>query len=103
MIWEKPLIYVLIHIISGAVGYIIPFLLYLAIAYHLLQYVFNTRFFAFEMAFRGGNSMEHTAVKLVEIAIGYSSMMLIDSTKKGHKFLDKWRDVFSCFPFPQGL
>ena len=75
MIWEKPPVYVLIHIISGAIGYFIPVLLYLVIAYHVLQYVFNTRFFVFEMAFRDGNSIEHTALKLAEVAIGYLCAM----------------------------
>jgi hypothetical protein len=31
----------------------------------------GVRVFAFELEIRGGNSAEHTAVKIAEVAIGY--------------------------------
>ena len=71
MIFEKHPIYVIIHVILGYIGFRYPTVLILTVGYQLLQYIFNTRFFVFEMLFRSGNSIEHTTLKLFEVLCGY--------------------------------
>jgi hypothetical protein len=71
MLFYRPPIYAAIHVISGMVGYYYPIVLWGAIAYHIGQYVLNVRVFAFDMTTRPGNSLEHTALKLLEVTLGY--------------------------------
>ena len=71
MIWERPMIYRIIHVLSGFAAYSYPILLFAIIGYHFLQYILNVRFFLFEGTYRSGNSLEHTALKLVEVAVGW--------------------------------
>lgn len=71
MIWERPPIYMIIHVLSGFAAYSYPILLFAIIGYHFLQYFLNVRFFVFEMTYKEGNSLEHTALKLFEVAVGY--------------------------------
>jgi hypothetical protein len=70
-IWSRPPIYTLIHVLTGIIGYFYPILLVLSVAYHFLQYVLGVRFFVFSGTYEDGNSLEHTSVKLLEIACGY--------------------------------
>ena len=70
-IWSRPPIYTLIHGLTGIVGYFYPILLVLSVAYHFLQYVLDVRFFVFSGTYEDGNSLEHTGVKLLEMACGY--------------------------------
>jgi hypothetical protein len=69
--YPRPPVYFLTHVILGFFGYFYPQILYATLGYQLLQYATNTRFFLFEMKFRPGNSLEHTAIKLAEVGIGY--------------------------------
>jgi hypothetical protein len=59
-----------IHVLSGVAAYSYPILLFAIIGYHFLQYFLNVRFFAFEMTYKEGNSLEHTALKLLEVGFG---------------------------------
>jgi hypothetical protein len=70
-IWSKPPIYILIHVLTGVVGYFFPSVLVANVLYHFLQYFLDIRFFAFEWTYREENSLEHTFMKLVETMIGY--------------------------------
>ena len=70
-VWYKPPIYIIIHILSGFLGYFYPMILVLSIAYHLLQYALDIRLFTFELTYREGNSIEHTSVKLLEVLSGF--------------------------------
>jgi hypothetical protein len=76
-IWQKPLIYTVIHILSGSISYYYPDLILFIVGYHLSQYFLNVRFFAFELKTERGNSVEHTVVKLLEVLIGYLLAYLI--------------------------
>jgi hypothetical protein len=76
MIFHRSPIYFVTHIILGFLGYFYPTILYATIGYQFAQYACNTRFFLFEMKFKSGNSLEHTALKLAEIGIGYVLAML---------------------------
>jgi hypothetical protein len=75
-IWEKPPIYTLIHVVTGVVGYFFPWVLVASVLYHFLQYALDVRFFALEGTYEEGNSLEHTAVKLAEIGVGYTMVAL---------------------------
>ena len=70
-VWYKPRIYVAIHVLTGGIGYYYPPFLFLVLAYHLLQYGLNVRFFIFAWKIEKGNSVEHTVVKLLEVLLGY--------------------------------
>jgi hypothetical protein len=79
MIFKRHPIYLVTHIILGIIGYFYPKVLYLTIAYQLAQYFFNIRFFLFEGAIKSGNSLEHTAIKLGEVALGYIIAVLYNN------------------------
>ena len=70
-VWQKHPIYGLLPILFGVVAYFSPAFLAIILSYQLLQYCLGVRFFAFEQEIRDGNSLEHTMLKLSEIAIGY--------------------------------
>lgn len=74
-IWSKPPIYTAIHVATGIIGYFFPILLVASVVYHFLQYVLDVRFFAFSGTYEEGNSLEHTFLKLAEIAVGYALMV----------------------------
>jgi hypothetical protein len=69
-IWYKPPIYTLTHIAMGIVSFFKPIVLPFVIAYHLVQYWFNVRFFALEKKIYNGNSIAHTGLKLSEVLLG---------------------------------
>jgi hypothetical protein len=69
--WYKPDIYVIIHVLSGFIGFFYPTVFILSILYHFLQYALNIRLFLFELTYRKGNSLEHTGVKLLEVLSGF--------------------------------
>ena len=71
LLFERPPIYALTHILMGFVGAWYPTLLVLAVVYQFVQYIFNFRFFIFEMTVRSGNSFDHTGLKLLEMFFGY--------------------------------
>jgi len=70
-IWHKDPLYVLIHVLSGIVCYFLPAIIPVVVGYHVLQYLLDIRFFGLEGKIRRGNSLEHTAVKLLEVLAGY--------------------------------
>jgi hypothetical protein len=70
-VWQKHPIYGIIHVLFGVGAYFSPVFLVIVLSYQLLQYCLCVRFFAFEQEIRQGNSLEHTMLKLSEIAIGY--------------------------------
>jgi hypothetical protein len=70
-VWHKPMVYVTIHILTGSIAYYYPTFLFFILAYHLLQYGLNVRFFIFQWKLGKGNSIEHTVVKLLEVLLGY--------------------------------
>uniref|UniRef100_A0A6C0IBS5 Uncharacterized protein n=1 Tax=viral metagenome TaxID=1070528 RepID=A0A6C0IBS5_9ZZZZ len=72
VIYDKPEIYTLIHIGFGFLGAWYLWLLYGMIAYQFFQLILGKRFFFFEGVVRDGNSIEHTAVKLVEVFVGFA-------------------------------
>jgi hypothetical protein len=76
-IWYKDPIYVVIHVLSGSIAYFLPAIIPLLLLYHILQYLHDVRFFGFQGEIRGGNSFEHTLVKLLEILAGYLLIKLI--------------------------
>ena len=71
MLFERPPIYAVTHILIGFFGAWYPIILLLALVYQLFQYFFNIRFFLFEFAVKSGNSIKHTSLKIVEMFIGY--------------------------------
>ena len=70
-IWSRPPIYTIIHIATGFAGYFYPWILGASVLYHFLQYLLDVRFFVFARTYEDGNSLEHTALKLVEMMLGY--------------------------------
>jgi hypothetical protein len=70
-IYTKPWYYTAAHIGLGILSVWYPFLGILAIAYQLGQLLFNVRVFPLEWTIRPGNSVEYTALKLLEIGAGY--------------------------------
>ena len=75
--FDKPLIYTISHVFLGFIAVWYPLLGLLFIAYQLLQYILNIRFFLFSMEIKEGNSVYHTMKKLGEIAIGFVIGLLI--------------------------
>jgi hypothetical protein len=76
-LWPRPLIYSILHILSGFIAYLYPNVFILIILYHLLQLHLGVRFFLFELTYREGNSIEHTAVKLLEVISGFLAAFVI--------------------------
>jgi len=71
MIYQKPIIYTLSHVIIGFVGYFYFELLILFLIYQFSQLLMNKRFFLFEFKLKEGNSLEHTLYKLRETLVGF--------------------------------
>jgi hypothetical protein len=57
-------------------GYFYPQVLYVTLGYQFVQYATNTRFFLFEGVIKSGNSLNHTAIKLGEVGVGWLLAML---------------------------
>ena len=79
MTWYIPPIYRVGHVVTGFVGYFYPIILYLSIFYQILQYILGIRFFIFELNFVKGNSIKHTALKMIEIMGGFFAAYLFSS------------------------
>ena len=71
MLFERPPIYAISHILIGFIAAWYPTIGVIAIVYQLLQYILNIRFFPITLSWKHGNHIEHTSLKLFEIAIGY--------------------------------
>jgi hypothetical protein len=74
--FKRHPIYFVLHVLFGFIGYFYPDVLYAALAYQFLQYIFNIRVFMMEMKIEKGNSVTHTGIKLAEVAAGYGLAML---------------------------
>ena len=81
-IWNKPFIYVAIHLILGYFSFSYPILLIGILSYHFLQLFFNVRLFLFSWTIEQGNSLEHTLVKLFETLLGYGIGMLDSNLRR---------------------
>jgi hypothetical protein len=72
MLYARHGIYAVIHVIIGFIGAVIhPVILLIALLYQVGQYAFNIRVFPLEGEMKNGNSIEHTALKVLEIFFGY--------------------------------
>jgi hypothetical protein len=76
-LWYKPPIYIIIHTLSGFIGYFFPVVLFFIVLYHVLQYAFDIRLFFFDLNYKPGNSLEHTGLKLFEVLIGYLLAVMV--------------------------
>ena len=74
--FKRHPVYLITHLILGFVGYFYPMVLYATVGYQVLQYGMDVRFFLFESAIKTGNTLEHTAMKLGEVGVGYVLAML---------------------------
>ena len=77
MIYQKPIIYTLSHVMIGFVGYFYIELLILFLIYQFSQLIINKRFFLFEFKLKEGNSLEHTLYKLRETLVGFAAFIHI--------------------------
>ena len=77
MIYERPHYYAASHIFFGFVAVWFPWVGILAVAYQVLQFVFNVRVFPVEGRILPGNTWQHTGLKLSEMALGYVAALLI--------------------------
>ena len=77
MIYERPHYYAASHIFFGFVAVWFPWVGILAVAYQVLQFVFNVRVFPVEGRILPGNTWQHTGLKLAEMALGYVAALLI--------------------------
>ena len=75
MFYRHP-IYFITHLILGFLGYFYPQVLYVTLGYQLFQYGIDKRIFLFEGVIKTGNTLNHTAVKLVEVGVGWLLAML---------------------------
>ena len=73
-VYDKPLIYLLIHVGLGIVSAVtsVSWLVGAFLMYQGFQLLIGRRFFFFEGDLKSGNSIAHTAVKLGEFFIGYA-------------------------------
>ena len=69
--FKRHPIYLITHLILGFLGYFYPQVLYVTLGYQLFQYGIDKRIFLFEGVIKSGNTLEHTAVKLGEVGLGY--------------------------------
>jgi len=79
--FETPPLYLAIHVISGMVAYFYPILLILIIAYQLLQWILDCRFFLFSWEIKKGNSFGYTMYKLMQYITGYSTVYSYNELK----------------------
>lgn len=69
-VYKKPVQYLIIHIGLGIVAaFYIP-IVWVYLAYQVLQLIVQKRFFLFEWQIKDGNSVAHTVVKIIEFFIG---------------------------------
>jgi len=75
-VWPKPFIYTLFHILIGFVAYTYPIILIGVLLYQFGQLFLGIRVFFCTFTIEEGNSVEHTLVKVSEVALGYLIAML---------------------------
>jgi hypothetical protein len=71
-IYDRPHHYAISHILFGFIAVWFPLVGVLAVAYQLLQFVFNVRTFPVEWRIKKGNSVAHTGLKLIDMVVGYA-------------------------------
>ena len=71
-LYDRPPHYAMSHILLGFAAVWFPIIGVLAVAYQLLQFVFNIRTFPVEWSIKKGNSVAHTGLKLAEMGLGYA-------------------------------
>jgi hypothetical protein len=76
-LYERPRYYAASHILFGFLAVWFPLVGILAVLYQLGQFAFHVRVFPVEGRIEPGNSIEHTGLKLFEMAVGYSIGLLI--------------------------
>lgn len=76
-LYERPPHYAISHIFFGFAAVWFPIIGILAVSYQLAQFTFNVRTFPVEWRIEKGNSIAHTGLKLVEMALGYALGWLI--------------------------
>ena len=81
LFYERAPYYMFIHIFFGFIAVWVPSIGVLAVLYQILQFIFNVRTFPFELTIKPGNSITHTGLKLIEMAIGYSLGLLVKKYK----------------------
>lgn len=81
-VYQKPIYYGLIHVISGFLGYYYIWFAVLFIIYQLTQLFLNKRFFVFQLRIEDGNSIGHTSFKLAEFVIGVIIGWIVHKTTK---------------------
>ena len=75
--YQTPPLYMALHVAGGAVSYFYPLLIWLFVAYQLLQLVLGIRFFVFTMEIREGNSILYTLYKLAQFFVGFATAATI--------------------------
>jgi len=80
--FKRHPVYFITHLILGFIGYFYPEVLYATIGYQFLQYALDIRFFLFEGVIKSGNTLNHTAVKLGEVGVGWLLAMLYMALSK---------------------
>ncbi len=73
-VYSTPTLYMLSHMLIGAFGVKYNFLVWLVVAYQLVQWVIGGRFFIHTWEIRSGNSLPYTAWKLNQYWFGYRGM-----------------------------
>ena len=71
-VYDKPIIYLLIHVGLGFSAVWHPYIIWLIFLYQGLQLILNKRFFIIEGRIENGNNYKHTIAKLLEFSIGYA-------------------------------
>lgn len=72
LFYERAPYHMIIHFLLGFIANWIPAIGIVAVLYQILQFVANIRTFPMEFRIESGNSIPHTGLKLLEIALGYS-------------------------------
>jgi hypothetical protein len=75
--WSRHPVYRVAHVILGLWSVKFPWILVFVVLYQLGQYIFDVRMFPFEGRIEPGNSIEHTALKLTEVGLGYLLGLLV--------------------------
>jgi hypothetical protein len=70
--WYRHPIYRVAHVILGLWSVRFPWILAIVLVYQFGQYIYDVRVFPLERRIEPGNSLEHTALKLIEVALGYA-------------------------------
>jgi hypothetical protein len=82
IVYERPRHYLIIHLFFGFISVFYPIIGILALVYQFGQLYYNVRVFPVEGKILPGNSIQHTGLKLFEMAIGYLFGILILYFKK---------------------